>query len=942
MYFNDGIGDAKTQPNASVSKESISTVLPPSFWRFYSYVISSFIPDWVLLKAGITTPAGREAWRQKVGWVSIISCLSLITVYFATQLQYDFCGRPGCTIYWSEVPEKSVIVHGRVYNISDFKHMTSPQSIPLVDYLPTGEKIDASLLFQNVNSQCKGFIEPSPDSSVLQDENNNVPWYFPCYLLNHHSDVLEQPNIYSYSTKFINRSPIVMRGVDAEVGRNYSFSSYYDSMRPVTKAEAYKITLANWKGGMLTNLPEYGCHLSERSRTYLYKLSPYKLVYYTWDDVMGNHDLAVYAGNVVSLKRLKYLSERDWVLHPLLHFLRESTVHVPEMTNFLARNSTTKRIGRCLIELAKVGVIDSETIGCVISKTILYSALTLIFLLVASKLVFALFFEWFLAWKGSSSKESLNSINEGEISELARNSSIPLICLITVYREKKEGIQVCIEKLANTVYPADDMVIIVVCDGMVGSEPDQPMSYEHVLELLAPRIGCDRVDVVENLTYVSTGRGDQRLNRADIYSGLYKYNKSSRGLGIICIVKKGQVHETSKKGNRGKRDSQVILMSFFQHVFFHDRMTDLENELYIALETVSRHDPHNFEAVLMIDADTIVDPKSLQEMVYCLIKDPFIIGLCGETTIANKKDSWVTMIQVFEYFISHHFNKSFESVFGCVTCLPGCFCMYRIKVEKDGPGYWLPILANPDVVIRYSVNIVDSLHQKNLLLLGEDRYLSTLMLKAFPLRKLIFLPKAQCQTVAPSEFTVLMDQRRRWINSTIHNLIELVVVQNLCGVFCISLQFVIMAELLGTLTLPIAMILTFYLGISSTYKRPVPWMPFVLLLCIQGMPGLLIFSAGHKWSWLIWMLIYFVSLPIWNFVIPINACKLKYLTLASYESADLEVWKMDTFGWGSTQGDSSKVENDGPKAQNDFSVNLMTTLKYRGLKQSTAVGENHV
>lgn len=869
---NSGFGD-KPQKNVTVSKETIQEILPPSFWRFYCYILTSLIPDWVLMKSGITSPAGREAWRQKVGWLSIIMYLSLITAYFAVQLQYDFCGGSGSTIHWSEIPEKMIIVHGRVYNITDFRHQVSSQDNSFTDFLPGNEIIDGSLLFQNVNSQCKGFLDPSPDSNIFQDENKNVPWYFPCRLLNHQNNLVEQPNIYVHPARFINRTFSAFSSVDVAARRNYSFSLSSDHVKPMSKSETYKITLANWKSSLMTNFPEYGCHLSGRSRDYLYNLSPYKIVYYTWDDIMGNQDFAVYAGNVISLKRLSYLSESDWVIHPLLRYMRDSRDHVPEMTNFLAKNSTTKRIGRCLIEIAKVGVIDSETVGCVISKTVLYSALALIFLLVASKLVFALFFEWFLAWKGTS-KEISQSPKKNEF-QLAKSDSFPLICLITVYRERKEGIQLCIEKLAETLYPAEDMVIIVVCDGMVSSESDKPMSYEYVVELLAPSSGSDKIDIVENVTYVSTGRGNQRLNRANIYSGLYKFNKNTRRLGIICIVKKGQAHETGKKGNRGKRDSQVIVMSFFQHVFFHDRMTDLENELYLALEKVSKHDPHSFEAVLMIDADTVVHPECLQAMTHCLQKDPFIVGLCGETTIANKKDSWVTMIQVFEYFISHHFNKSFESVFGCVTCLPGCFCMYRVKVEKDCSGYWLPILANPDIVSRYSVNIVDSLHQKNLLLLGEDRYLSTLILKAFPLRKLIFLPNAKCQTVVPSDFTVLMDQRRRWINSTIHNLVELVVVQNLCGVFCISLQFVIMAELLGTLTLPIAMILTFYLGISSTYKRPVPWMPLVLLLCIQGMPGLLIFSAGHKWSWLIWMLIYFVSLPIWNFVIPINACKLQ-------------------------------------------------------------------
>lgn len=65
-------------------------------------------------------------------------------------------------------------------------------------------------------------------------------------------------------------------------------------------------------------------------------------------------------------------------------------------------------------------------------------------------------------------------------------------------------------------------------------------------------------------------------------------------------------------------------------------------------------------------------------MVQAMKNDDQIMGLCGETRIANKTSSWVSAIQVFEYYISHHLGKSFESMFGGVTCLPGCFSMVRI------------------------------------------------------------------------------------------------------------------------------------------------------------------------------------------------------------------------------------------------------------------------
>jgi chitin synthase len=260
------------------------------------------------------------------------------------------------------------------------------------------------------------------------------------------------------------------------------------------------------------------------------------------------------------------------------------------------------------------------------------------------------------------------------------------------------------------------------------------------------------------------------------------------------------------------------------------------------------------------------------------------MGLCGETKISNKRKSWVTAIQVFEYYISHHQAKAFETVFGGVTCLPGCFSMYRIKSPKETDGYWVPILANPDIVERYSDNVVNTLHKKNLLLLGEDRYLSSLMLKTFPKRKQVFVPKAACKTVVPEQFKVLLSQRRRWINSTVHNLLELVLVKDLCGTFCFSMQFVIFIELVGTLVLPAAICFTIYVIVVAIISKPTPVMSLVLLAVIFGLPGALIVITVSSWSYVVYFFIYLLALPVWNFVLPSYA-----------------YWKFDDFSWGETR-----------------------------------------
>lgn len=154
---------------------------------------------------------------------------------------------------------------------------------------------------------------------------------------------------------------------------------------------------------------------------------------------------------------------------------------------------------------------------------------------------------------------------------------------------------------------------------------------------------------------------------------------------------------------------------------------------------------------------------------------------------------------MYEYFISHHLAKSFESLFGSVTCLPGCFTMYRLRT----PDTHKPLFVADNIILDYSENRVDTLHLKNLLHLGEDRYLTTLLLKHFPEYKTTFVRPALAQTVAPDEWRVLLSQRRRWINSTVHNLAELVFIDKLCGFCCFSMRFIVFIDLLSTIVAPV-------------------------------------------------------------------------------------------------------------------------------------------
>ena len=125
--------------------------------------------------------------------------------------------------------------------------------------------------------------------------------------------------------------------------------------------------------------------------------------------------------------------------------------------------------------------------------------------------------------------------------------------------------------------------------------------------------------------------------------------------------------------------------------------------------------------------------------------------------------------------------------------------MYRLRT----PDTHKPLFISNPIIHDYSENRVDTLHLKNLLHLGEDRYLTTLVLKHFPSYKTKFVRDAHAQTVAPDSAKVLLSQRRRWINSTVHNLAELVFLDQLCGFCCFSMRFVVFIDLVSTIVAPV-------------------------------------------------------------------------------------------------------------------------------------------
>ncbi|KAL5121220.1 Chitin synthase, class 3 [Pleosporales sp. CAS-2024a] len=989
---------------------------PPSLWSVYCAIVTFWCPGAVLKCFGMPAKAQQRAWREKVGLVSIILVMCTAVGYITFGFTETVCPGGDSRLRANHIDKGYLVIHGRAYNLVKSKHPAA-RGIPaganvLFDLPEKHYNQDGSFLFQNVNGACKGIITPKDDSGIPTN-GDNMAWYFPCRLYNQDG-----------------------------------------SSKPNTTFEEYN---------------GYQCHTTEPARKAYNSLKDSGDVYFTWQDIRNSsRNLMVWGGDVLDLDLLDWFNRTQVNVPPIFDQIKVNpAVRGVDVTRAYS-SSYEKQIAKCFTEIIRVGSIDTESIGCIASKVVLYVSLVFILSVVVAKFILALAFQWFLSRKFGASKTSIGmadskerkqqieewsediyrpppkfgdpsggpdrsskrgstflpstsrftspysmdksaktrappttmtsqstnsrnlssntglyrqvnnshgnlpaydsknlmqpSVQESRTSLLMsggndqnRYSSVmasegpgsagfihdavvpqpppewqpfgyPLahsICLVTAYSEGAEGIRTTLDSIATTDYPNSHKLILVICDGMIKGEGEDLTTPEICLGMMKDHAVLPHE--VEAFSYVAVASGSKRHNMAKIHSGFYDYGEGSRvpldkqqRVPMMVVVKCGTPDEArkSKPGNRGKRDSQIILMSFLQKVMFDERMTELEFEMFNGIWKITGISPDFYEIVLMVDADTKVFPDSLTHMISAMVQDPEIMGLCGETKIANKRASWVSMIQVFEYFISHHLAKSFESVFGGVTCLPGCFCMYRIKAPKGGQNYWVPILANPDIVEHYSENVVDTLHKKNLLLLGEDRYLSTLMLKTFPKRKQVFVPQAVCKTTVPETFKVLLSQRRRWINSTIHNLMELVLVRDLCGTFCFSMQFVVCIELMGTLVLPAAIAFTFYL-IAISIKAAVlgmaaPVIPLVLLALILGLPAVLIVLTAHRWSYVAWMFVYLLSLPVWNFLLPTYA-----------------FWKFDDFSWGDTRKTAGEKTNKaGLEYEGEFDSSKITMRRW--------------
>ena len=155
-----------------------------------------------------------------------------------------------------------------------------------------------------------------------------------------------------------------------------------------------------------------------------------------------------------------------------------------------------------------------------------------------------------------------------------------IICQVPAYTEDEDSLRRAIDSAARMRYDDKRKLLVIICDGMIIGQGNDRPTPRIVLDILGV---ADTVDP-EPLSFESLGEGMKQHNMGKVYSGLYEVQ--GHIVPFLVIVKIGKPSEVSRPGNRGKRDSQMIVMRFLNRVHYNAPMSPLELEMYHQIRNV--------------------------------------------------------------------------------------------------------------------------------------------------------------------------------------------------------------------------------------------------------------------------------------------------------------------------------------------------------------------
>ena len=149
----------------------------------------------------------------------------------------------------------------------------------------------------------------------------------------------------------------------------------------------------------------------------------------------------------------------------------------------------------------------------------------------------------------------------------------------------------------------------------------------------------------------------------------------------------------------------------------------------------------NLQFLFGTDLDTFIDDEAILKLMKAIHYEPKAFAVCENVKISNAHQYVLTVAQVYKYYYFQYLPRSAESTFGKVICLPGCFSLIKFYEEIAIDDEKTMVILKDEILLGYGTNPSPALHSL-WLLLGEDRLLTSLIMKYLPVYKMFFVPDA--------------------------------------------------------------------------------------------------------------------------------------------------------------------------------------------------------
>ena len=155
------------------------------------------------------------------------------------------------------------------------------------------------------------------------------------------------------------------------------------------------------------------------------------------------------------------------------------------------------------------------------------------------------------------------------------------------------------------------------------------------------------------------------------------------------------------------------------------------------------------EVLVYVDSDSFLLPGAISKIVQGLA-DPTVAAVAGHTDVENVNVNVLTKMQDVRYFVSYRVMKAAESLFGAVSCCPGCFSAYRKACVLHVLDAWL----YQKFLGRYAT-------------FGDDRALTNMLLRNY---RILYDDEALATTIVPEHWGKYVRQQCRWKRSWVREM----------------------------------------------------------------------------------------------------------------------------------------------------------------------------